>query len=145
MDRITRSPGSLELAFLGDTIYDFFVRRRLLVAGGPMKTLQKAASGTVCAHAQSEALARLEPLLGEEEKAVVRRARNAKQHPPRNADPAEYQRATGLEALLGWLCVRGDDARIEELMEVALSDKPKPKTSPEGAGGLDFTRPPLED
>lgn len=125
MDTIKRAPGSLELAFLGDTIYDYFVRRRLLVAGGPMKTLQKAASGRVCAHAQSEALLRLEPLLSEEEKAVVRRARNVKQHPPRNADPAEYQRATGLEALMGWLCVRGDTARIEELMDIALSDMPE--------------------
>ena len=118
---VERVPGSLELAFLGDTVYDYFVRRHLLTRGGHMKELQRAAAERVCAHAQSEALARLEELLSEEERAVVRRARNAKQHPPHRADPAEYQRATGLEALLGWLCVRGDMARVSELMRAAIA------------------------
>ena len=120
MDEIKRLPGSLELAFLGDTVYDFFIRRHLLVEGGPMKKLQDEASRRVCAHAQSEVLSRIEGDLTEEESHVVRRGRNAKQHPPRNADPAEYQRATGLEALLGWLCIRGESARIEEIMRAAV-------------------------
>ena len=113
---IERLPGSLELAFLGDTIFDLYVRRMLLEHGGPMKRMQQEASHRVCAHAQSESLARIEPLLTDEETAVVRRARNTKQHPPRNADPAEYQRATGLEALLGWLYIRGNTARIDALL-----------------------------
>ena len=120
-DRIERLPGSLELAFLGDTIYDFYVRRRLLVTGGPMKQLQRAARRRVCAHAQSTALEKIIHLLSQEEQDVVRRARNAKQHPPKNADPAEYQRATGLEALLGWLYVQGREERIEQLMCEILS------------------------
>ena len=118
---VERLPGSLELAFLGDTVYDYYVRRHLLARGGHMKELQRAAALRVCAHAQSEALAFLEDRLTEEEKAVVRRARNAKQHPPRRADPAEYQRATGLEALLGWHSVRGERARVDELMRAAIA------------------------
>lgn len=115
-EKIDRLPGSLELAFLGDTIYDFYVRRSLLVTGGPMKQLQSEASRRVCARAQSKALAYIEEGLSQEEADVVRRARNAKQHPPRNADPAQYQRATGLEALLGWLYVQGKTDRIDSLM-----------------------------
>ena len=115
-DRIERLPGSLELAFLGDTIYDFYIRRRLLVTGGPMKQLQLAASKRVCAKAQARALDRIEPMLSEEELAVVKRARNAKQRPPKNADPALYQRATGLEALLGWLYIHEKEDRIDLLM-----------------------------
>lgn len=120
MDDITRLPGSLELAFLGDTIYDFFIRRHLLVKGGNMKALQTASSRRVCAHAQSGVLAAIEDTLSEAEKDVVRRARNCKQHPPRNADPAEYRRATGLEALLGWLYIHDMTARIEEIMRAAV-------------------------
>ena len=72
--------------------------------------------------AQSEALARVEPLLTEEEAAVVRRARNARQTPPRHASIAEYHRATALEALMGALYLSGDMARLKELMEVATEN-----------------------
>ncbi|MDO4739271.1 MAG: ribonuclease III domain-containing protein [Eubacteriales bacterium] len=115
-DKIDRLAGSLEMAFLGDTIYDFYIRRRLLVAGGPMKQLQQAASKRVCAKAQSRALGLVEEMLSEEERDVVRRARNTKQRPPKNADPAQYQRATGLEALLGWLYIQEKHDRIDQLM-----------------------------
>jgi len=115
-DKIERLAGSLEMAFLGDTIYDFYIRRRLLVAGGPMKQLQLNASKRVCAKAQSRALGFVEEMLTDEERDVVRRARNAKQRPPKNADPAQYQRATGLEALLGWLYIQEKTDRIDQLM-----------------------------
>ena len=119
--RNNQMPGSLELAFLGDTIYDLFVRTRLVQRGGKMKQLHRQAVDVVCNHAQSEALKVIEPMLNEAEQDVVRRARNCKQHPPRNADPAEYQRATALEALIGWLYVKGQCERMEELIETALN------------------------
>lgn len=118
--RNNQMPGSLELAFLGDTIYDLFVRTRLVQQGGKMKQLHRHAVDVVCNHAQSEALYVLEPLLDDEEQDVVRRARNCKQHPPRNADPAEYQRATALEALIGYLYVKGRCERMEQLINTAL-------------------------
>lgn len=74
----------------------------------------------VCARAQSEALGRIEDKLTQDEADVVRRARNAHQSPPRNADPAQYHRATALEALIGYLYVKGQDARMKELLEEAL-------------------------
>ena len=116
-------PGSLELAYLGDTLWDLMVRSRLVKKGGRMKELHRAAVKQVCAKAQSEALERIEAMLTEEEAAVVRRARNARQSPTKNADPGEYHRATALEALVGWLYLTGQRARMEELMNAALPEE----------------------
>ncbi|MBO4884836.1 MAG: ribonuclease III [Clostridia bacterium] len=116
-------PGSLELAYLGDTLWDLMVRTRLVRKGGRMRDLHRAAVKQVCAKAQSDALARIEAALTEEESAVVRRARNAKQTPPRNADPGDYHRATALEALVGWLYLNGQTARMDELMNAALPEE----------------------
>ena len=74
----------------------------------------------VCAHAQSQALARVQDRLTEAEADVVRRARNAKQSPPRNADPGEYHHATALEALIGYLYVTGQRERMNEILALAL-------------------------
>lgn len=115
-DRHGQIPGSLELAYLGDTIFDLYVRSRLIAHGGQMKRTHLAASKIVCAHAQSQALARVEALLTDEEADVVRRARNTRQTPAKHADIAEYHRATGLEALLGYLALSGRYDRIDTLM-----------------------------
>ena len=58
-------PGSLELAFLGDTIYDLYVRRRLVRRGGRVQQMHRQAVSLVCAHAQAEAFGRIEPALTE--------------------------------------------------------------------------------
>ncbi len=116
-------PGSLELAYVGDTLWDLMVRTRLVRQGGTMKTLHRAAVSCVCAHAQSEALERIEPLLTEDEAGIVRRARNAKQTPTKNADPHDYHRATALEALIGYLYLSGQTARMDELMSAALPEE----------------------
>ena len=113
-------PGSLELAFIGDSLYDLHVRRALVLKGGKVRDLHRAAVGHVCAHAQSEAFGRVEPLLTEEELAVARRARNAHQNPPHNADRAEYHRATALEALIGYLSLTDQKARMEEILVAAV-------------------------
>ncbi len=118
-----RPPGSLELAYLGDTLWDLMVRARLVKKGGRMKDLHRAAIKQVCARAQSEALARIEDRLTEEEEAVVRRARNARQTPTKNADPGDYHRATALEALVGWLYLTDQRARMDELMNAALPEE----------------------
>ena len=94
-------PGSLELAYVGDAIYEVAVRRRIVKTGAKVSALHRQAVSRVCAHAQSEAFGRVEPMLTPEEAAVARRARNAHQSPPRSADRAEYHRATALEAVVG--------------------------------------------
>lgn len=113
-------PGSLELAYLGDTVYDLYVRSHLVAAGGRVGKMHRQAIRLVCAHAQAEALLRIQEELTEEEANIVRRARNVHQSPPKNADPAEYQRATGLEALIGYLYATGSRERMQQLLEKAL-------------------------
>lgn len=113
-------PGSLELAYLGDTVYDLYVRSHLVAEGGRVGALHRRAIRLVCAHAQSEALGRVQDRLSEEEAAVARRARNAQQSPPKHADAAEYHRATALEAVVGYLYATGQLERMREILEVAL-------------------------
>ena len=115
-------PGSLELAYLGDAVYDLYVRRALVRRGGRVRQMHGEAVAHVRAHAQSEALSRVEGMLSEEEQAVVRRARNARQTPPRNADRGEYHRATALEALIGYLYITGRGDRMDEILSAALGD-----------------------
>ncbi len=115
-------PGSLELAYLGDTVYDLYVRAGLLREGGHVGEMHRRAVKRVCAKAQSEALSRVEPMLNERERDVARRARNAHQAPPKNADPSDYHRATALEALIGYLFVTGKQDRMEEILRIALEE-----------------------
>lgn len=116
-------PGSLELAYMGDTVYDLYVRSLLVSGGGRVGALHRRAIKLVCAHAQSEALGRVEQMLTDEEAGVVRRARNTNQSPPKNADPGEYHRATALEALIGFLYVTGRRERMQELLAAALPEE----------------------
>lgn len=116
-------PGSLELAYLGDSLYDLYVRERLVAKGGRVRNMHRRAVGLVCARAQSEALERILGELNDEERDVVRRARNAHQTPPRNADPGDYHHATALEALVGWLYVTGQPERMNEILALALPEE----------------------
>ena len=116
-------PGSLELAYLGDSLYDLYVREHLIARGGRVRALHREAVSLVCAHAQCAALARAADHLTEKEASVVRRARNVHQTPPKNADAGEYHRATALEALIGWLYVTGQRERMNEVLALALPDE----------------------
>ncbi|MBQ3574540.1 MAG: ribonuclease III [Clostridia bacterium] len=116
-------PGSLELAYMGDAIYDLYVRERLVKKGGRVQAMHRSAIKQVCAHAQAEALGRIEEELTEAEAGVVRRARNASQKPPKNADAGEYHRATALEALIGYLYLSDQHARMDELIRKALPEE----------------------
>ena len=117
-----RPPGAysaLALAWLGDAVFELAVRSRIAAADASRpKELNRRAVGYVSAKAQSAMMDVLEPLLTEEEAAVYRRGRNANSPTmAKNASVAEYRRATGLEALIGYLYVKGDAARIEELID----------------------------
>ena len=116
--------GPLVLAYIGDTVYDLYVRTKLVTATGlTAHGLHMAAAKRVCAKAQAEAYRRVEPLLTEEEAAVFRRGRNGHMGTvPKNASIADYRSATGLEAVIGWLYLCGRDERLSELMTVLLED-----------------------
>ena len=111
-----QSLSPLTLAFVGDGVYELLVRERLVCqANRPNGILHKLAVEQVRAEAQATAMERLLPLLTEKEEAVYRRGRNA--HTSRTGD--DYHKATGLEALFGYLYLTGQMDRIRELFEAA--------------------------
>lgn len=113
----------LTLAFLGDGVYELFVREYLVSKGScPVKKLHSRAVELVRCEAQSEALSEsLWPLLTEEEQAVALRGRNAHVgHVPKNAEVGDYHAATALEALFGYLYLKGETDRLRELFAVIL-------------------------
>ena len=110
------------LAYIGDAVYELMVRRYVLEYGSMQpERLHKHATALVNAAAQSEMIGRLLPYLTEEEESVYKRGRNA--HSPtmaKNATVGDYRRATGLEALIGYLYLKQDTERIVELMQKGL-------------------------
>lgn len=114
-------PGALELALVGDSVYDLYVRSHLVRKGGRVKDIHKNAVKHVNAHAQAMALDRIEEELTEEEAGVVRRARNAKQTPTKNADAGDYHKATALESLLGYLYLTGQTERLSRFLALCTN------------------------
>ena len=123
-DDAIRAISSIGLAHLGDAVYELLVRTYLCVHGKATgKGLHRATVELVCAPQQARFAEKLLPLLTEEEASVFRRGRNANVHSvPHHADRADYQKATGLEALFGWLYLRDDHARINELFNLMMED-----------------------
>lgn len=112
-----RAISSIGLAHLGDGVYELLVRTWLCAHGKATgKGLHRATVELVRATRQAELSEKILPVLTEEEQAVFKRGRNANVHSiPQNASRAQYQQATALEALFGWLYLRGEKSRINEL------------------------------
>ena len=123
-DDESRAISSIGLAHLGDAVYELLVRTYLCAHGKATgKGLHRATVELVRAPAQAEAAEKILAMLTEEEQAVFRRGRNANVHSiPQNASRAQYQQATALEALMGWLYLRGQKDRIEALFSVMMGE-----------------------
>ena len=119
-----RQLSPLNLAFIGDCVYEMQVRCHLVaLANRPVNDLHRESVKFVSAKAQKAAFARMEPLLTEEELAVFKRGRNAKTgHQPKSATVGEYHCATGVEALFGYLYLTGQTERIEELFAIIFQE-----------------------
>ena len=113
----------LTLAYLGDAVYEAFVRERLVKKenfAGHADRMHKAGVSYVCAGAQSEIIKKLMDSLSEEEQSVVKRARNHKTATKaKNASAVDYKWATGFEALIGYLKICGREERLSEIMSMA--------------------------
>lgn len=107
----------LNLAFIGDCIYEILVREMLVTnANRPVNDLHKESVKYVSAKAQTEAFEKIKDILTEEETAIYKRGRNAKVgHSPKSATEGEYHCATGVEALFGYLYLTEQTDRIKEL------------------------------
>lgn len=122
-----REFSSLALAYMGDCVYDLYVRTRVMEAGDRHVTdMHKDAIGAVCAASQAKSAHAMENenFLTDEEMAVLKRGRNAKSATvPKNADVIDYRWATGLEALVGYLYIEGRYDRLEEILDFAYLNK----------------------
>lgn len=109
----------LTLAFVGDGVFDLMVRERLVCnANAPVGSLNSQKVEVVCCKSQSDIMEKLMPLLTEEELAIYKRGRNARtSHTPKNATNSQYHSATGFEALCGYLYLKGEIDRLNELFE----------------------------
>ena len=120
VDLRTYSP--LTLAYIGDAIYDLIIRTLIVKQGNsrPEKR-HKRASALVKASAQAEMIERLLPMLTEEEHAIYKRGRNAKSYTmAKNATMLDYRKATGFEALMGYLYLKEDMSRLIDLVKTGL-------------------------
>ena len=115
--------GPLQLAWLGDAVWELHLRLQHCRRPARSADLHKAVVAAVRADAQALQLQRLETLLSEPELDLVRRGRNRAGQGPRRADAASYGRATGFEALLGWLFLH-DPARLAELLDHLAGERP---------------------
>ncbi len=115
---------ALNLAFVGDSVYDMLVREYLLTFGNrQVGELNKDKVSMVCCKAQTVAFEKIKPILTEDEEAVFKRGRNATVHSvPRNSTLKDYHTATGLEALFGFLYLSGEFQRIRELFSVIIDN-----------------------
>jgi ribonuclease-3 family protein len=113
----------LVLAFVGDAIYEVFIRSYLVDMNRDMSVhkLHVKAISYVKAQAQSNFIKKLEPVLTEEEHTIYKRGRNSKSGTvPKNADLQEYRSATGFEALLGFLYLTEQNERLNELLNLIV-------------------------
>ena len=114
---------SLTLAYMGDCVYDMLVREALIkTARHRNGWLHHEAKKYVSAHGQSGYTDTILEMLTPDEEAIYRRGRNSHASPSRHVDPTEYHKATGLEALFGYLYLTGNTNRIYQLFTVVEKD-----------------------
>ena len=116
----TLSP--LTLAFTGDAVFSLFVREMLVCdANRPVGKLHKLSVNWVKAEAQSKGMRAILPLLTEKETEVFKRGRNAHtSHTPKNQSGCDYHYATGFEALVGYLYLKDETVRLNQLLNEVI-------------------------
>lgn len=119
-----RAYSPLTLAYIGDCVYDLVIRTVVVERGNePANKLHKKTVAYVKAQTQATMIEALLPYLTEEEEAVYKRGRNAKSYTSaKNASIGDYRKATGMEALVGYLYLTGQEARIMELIKTGLKE-----------------------
>lgn len=117
-----REYSPLTLAYIGDSIYDLIIKSLVINAGNKqVQKLHQETSSLVQASAQSKMMRTLQDILTEEEHAIYKRGRNAKSvSPAKNQSITDYRRATGFEALMGYLYLKKDMKRLIDLVKIGL-------------------------
>ncbi len=122
--RDINSYSPLTLAYLGDAVFEIVVRTIIVEEkSSTVKSLHRQSSGLVNAKAQAGLMSRIMNTLTEEEVSIFKRGRNAKSHSvAKNADIHDYRTATGFEALMGYLYLKGEMERLLELIRLGLTE-----------------------
>lgn len=117
-----REYSPLTLAYIGDCVYDLVIKSLVINAGNKqVNKLHQETSRLVQASTQSLMMRTMQEYLSEEEHAVYKRGRNAKSvSPAKNQSITDYRRATGFEALLGYLYLKKDYKRMLDLVKIGL-------------------------
>ena len=112
------------LAFVGDGVYSLYIRHRIILESGfKGKDLHNEVTSYVKASGQSDYIGKIMPLLNEREISVFKRARNYKTlSQSKNANIIDYRRATGLEAVLGYLYLSGQEDRLNSLLKESMGE-----------------------
>lgn len=112
----------LALAYIGDAVWELAVREFLIAQGETQpRRLHRLAVLRVRAKAQADRLRKITEELSERERDVVRRGRNAKSASvPKSASVADYRASTGIEALIGYVYLAGQQERLKEIMQLLL-------------------------
>jgi len=119
-----REYSPIVLAYIGDAVFELLVRTSMVIGGKrKIKDIHLDTVQIVNAESQAKVIREVFEDLSDEEKDIVRRGRNAKSTPPRHADNGDYKMSTGFEALLGYLYLKGDLKRIDQLVQAALHNE----------------------
>jgi len=112
----------LTLAYIGDSIYDLVIKTIVVErANCAANKLHQQASALVKAQTQAQMADFLQDYMTEEEQAIYKRGRNAKSYTTaKNASVADYRKATGLEAVFGYLYLKGQSERVVDLVKIGL-------------------------
>ncbi len=109
------------LAYIGDSVFNLYVRLRLLPSSGQVRVLNDLCAQMVSAAQQSRAMLALAAGLSPQEAVIYHRGRNTKSAVPKSASVTEYRQATALEALIGWLFLTEQQERLEAVLAEAFS------------------------
>ena len=117
-----RDVSPLSLAYIGDAVYEVYIRSYIMKdVNMPVNKLHKTATKFVKAKAQSDIILAISESLSEEETAIFKRGRNAHSYTSaKNADIVDYRRATGFEALIGYLYLSKNTERLEQIIQMSI-------------------------
>ena len=108
--------GVIQLAWLGDAVWELHQRMRYIKMPAKSKDLHLSVVNNVKANSQAESLMFLEPLLNEFEISLIKRARNKRKRSPKGIQPSIYAKSTGFETLIGWLFLN-NPKRLSDLFD----------------------------
>lgn len=123
-ENILREYSAVVLAYIGDAVFELAVRSHIVATGNrKIKDIHHDTVEMVKAASQARVIRQIYAGLSEHEQDIVMRGRNAKSTPPKHANPQDYQMSTGFEALLGYHYLKGDEERLQELVDKVLNNE----------------------